>query len=123
MVRQDVIGTPEDEIIAMLVHLLLALMCQLHLLVTCTRFPTCQDGPVIVPSEVCWALKYLGIAEASHGIELQAQCTTLTVIVTVYIVSMTYICSQSGQHSPGFQVRLHSLGGIQAFSVWPKPLL
>lgn len=73
MVRQDVIGAPEDEVIAVLVHLLLALMCQLHLLVTCTRFPTCQDGPVIVPSEVCWALKHFGIAEACHGIELQLQ--------------------------------------------------
>ena len=117
MVRQDVIGTPEDEVIAVLVHLVLALMCQLHLLVTCTRLPTCQDGPVIVPSEVCWALKHLGIAEASHGIELQAQRTSMTVVVTVHIVSTTCICSQSGEHGLGFQVGLHSLRGIQASSV------
>jgi len=112
MVRQDVVGTPEDEVIAMLVHLLLAFMCQLHLLVTCTRFSTCQDGPVVVPSEVGWALKHLRIAEACHGIELQAQWTTMIVIVTVYIVSMTCICSQSGPHSPGFQGRMHSLRGV-----------
>ncbi len=120
MVRQNVIGTPEDEVIAMLVHLLLALMCQLHLLVTCTRFPACQDGPVIVPSEVRWALKHLRIAEACHGIELQAQCTIMTVIVTVYIVSMTCICSQSGEHGLGLQVGLHSSEGYKHFQCGPK---
>ena len=72
MVRQDVIGAPQDEVIAVLVHLLLPLSGQLHLLVSCTWLPSSQNGSVIVLSEVRWALKHLGVAEASHSIELHA---------------------------------------------------
>lgn len=71
VVGQDIVGAPKDEVIAVLVHLLLALMCQLHLLVCCTGLPAGQNGSVIVLSEVCRALKHLWVAEAGHGIELQ----------------------------------------------------
>ncbi len=71
VVRQDVVGAPEDEVIAVLVHLLLPLSSQLHLLVSCAWLTACQDGPVIVPSEMRWAFKDLGVAEAGHGIELR----------------------------------------------------
>ena len=72
VVRQDVIGAPQDEVIAVLIHLLLPLSGQLHLLVSCTWLPSSQNGSVIVLSEVRRALKHLGVAEASHSIELHA---------------------------------------------------
>lgn len=73
MVGQDVIGAPQNEVITVPVHLLLALSCELHFLVSCTWLPPCQDWPVVVLSEVSWALKHLGVAEACHCIELQAE--------------------------------------------------
>ena len=73
MIGQDVIRAPQNEVITVPVHLLLALSSKLHLLVSCTWLPPCQDGPVIVLSEVGWALKHLGVAEACHCIELQPE--------------------------------------------------
>ena len=70
MVRQYSVGASEDKVIAVLVHLLLALCCKLHLLVSGSRLPACQDRPVVVPSEVSRALKHLGVAEAGHSVEL-----------------------------------------------------
>ena len=71
MIIQDVIGAPQNEIITVPVHLLLALGCKLHLLVSGAWLPACQDWPVIVLSKVGWALKHLGVAKACHCIELQ----------------------------------------------------